>query len=657
MDDDEDAFLIAASQQIEDQFSQAGTINTHIDYESFATSAPGTSTQNVAAKVRNETRTGFTEQIRNELFIDLTVNTDDPLHKQALPARHLQSIPNPVGGNYPQSQALRSSQKENGISAQQLVTVQANKIKALTIQLKNKDEANAKLQDTLVEKNGETTNLRRDKKMLEDQIKTMKLQKVHEAGMIKDDQEKVRLRNEVEKLRTQLKFVEISGAPRTSPTNKSISESKPATKISFITNFPLQPSIRAPEVPSSIFDNQCVVSMMSESVNTARERSSQEDVVQMQLRLAQVHSTILTGGRISERLIETLFTDASVTILRIYDYICYLQMDDEEPVITFDTNMALTACLAVSVPMLREKLTVCNEAQYQLSKDEGRLSVFQAGKLYPEEQCEKPRRIIACYATIAKYSRLFSEMLLTNVITENQTFVSILVGAIEKIVESDSVDVNDYFGLAIASSSLLASLASHYDNYDDTKDDSLYRFLVAVLSCRCDNAILMAHVADLLVSVSKNQSKTGLIQRLCTNFPPAKVIYSKMFKMWQYPPEGCTFQLIFIFLKNAFNFDAQANHYELDLLLQTTHNLNQTALNIQNMPIGTLKFLDREEGSQEVCGCFENLLSAVLMLNHLALSYRNIDQKLVVPKPNIRVEDDAMDGKKKIFHYHSSKLN
>lgn len=658
LDDDEDAFLILASQQIEEmsqQPRQGDTVNFNLNYDSFMNHFPGSSTQHIAVRqseVRNDTKTGNTEHIHNNLFVDLT-EVSPPKQASQLP-RHLQTISNPAGNNFPSSsQDFRSSQKENGF--QQFATIQANKIKALTIQLTKKDEANAKLHDQILEKAGETSNLRRDKKALEDQIKSLKLKNVH-VRSDQDDQEKVKLRDEIRKLQDKLWFAS-NNANQPAVVTETVHEPKQVVSSSFIANLHVPSSVRCPEMSSMMFDTRDALPLKNESTNVARERASHEDVVTMQLKLAQAHASILAGGRISDEALEALFADASITILRINDYIAYLEQEDNDPIITFDSNTALTACIKISIPMLREKLTVCDEAQYKLCKEKGRLSVFQAGKLYPEELCEKPRRIIAAIATIAKYSRRFSEMLLSiNVTDDHQSFVSILVDALEtKVGESDNV--YDYFGLAIASASLLESLGSHYGDYGDSYDDLLYRFLLSVLTCRCENAILMAHVSEFLVSVSKNPTRNGVIRRLCVNYQASEIDYSGEYKFCEYPLTACTFQIILMYLKNAFNLDDKLNHYELDLLLQITQNLNTITSNIQDMPIGTLKFLDRDESMPEVCGCFSTLLSAVLMLNHMALSYRNDAQMQIVPKKksNSEPDDVAMNESKKLVKFQKSK--
>lgn len=665
LDDDEDEFLLLASQQIEEmsqQPRQGDATVFNLNYDSFMVAAPGSSTQHITLRhteVRNDTKTGYTEQIRNNLFIDLT-EISPP--KQAPPPTQLplRTISNPAGNNFPSIQDFRSSQKENEF--QQLASRQANKINALMIQLTRKDEANAKLQDKILEKDGESSNLRRDKKLLEDQIKSLKLKNVREDRFEQDEREKIELKITIRKLEDQLKFASIN-AKVPAKVNETVRDPRPVIKNLFITSCHVPASTKYPELSSSMFDTHEALPLKNESISVARERATHEDVVIMQLKLAQAHASILAGGRISDEAIEALFEDASTTILRINDYIAYLELEDEDPITTFDSNAALTGCTFISIPVLREKLTVCDDARYKLFKGKGRLSVFQAEKLYPEELCEKPRRIIASYATIAKYSRRFSEMLLSINVTEDddnrQSFVSILVDALEtKVAESDNVF--DYFGLAIASASLLGSLGFHYEYYDDSYDDLLYRFLLSVLTCRCENAILMAHISEFLVSVSKNPTRCGIIRKLCVNFPQNEIIISGAFKFCDFPLEACTFQIIFMYLKNAFNLDDNLNHYELDLLLQITQNLNKITSFIQDMPADTLPFLERYENMQDVCGCFSTLLSAILMLNHMALSYRNVEQKQIVPMhKNYSEPDDVMmiDSKKFVKYQKSRKEN
>lgn len=543
----------------------------------------------------NGTRTGFTEQIEKNLFVDLTL------------------LPDPVG----------HSQKEN-IPSQQALINKENKIRALEIQLRKAKQAISDLEESHVIKNGEASNLRRDKKALEDTITTMRHQIFQsDAEQIKDDPEINRLREEVGKLTDQ-----IFQMHRTSVAK--LGKQKTKSKVPFFTNFLAQAtSVKLKVSPKTFMSDAFSGQVDSSKLALCEEAAMNVDVVETQLNLAQVCAKLLAGGHIDKTAVDELFEKATLTIRNISDYIKYLECKKDEDIV-FHSDLASTVYFFISIPCLREKLTSFDPLLNSLNKDDGFLTVFQAEKFYPEEMCSKPRRIIACYSTIARFSRLFSEKLLqTDVIDDGRTnwnFVSVLNDSLMfKVTQSENVF--DYFGFAIASANLLSSLGSHYSNYLSNHriiHERLANLFRALLECQCDSPLMMDPLSDFLLHVTKDPEKTELAQRICTNYS-RKIISSENYKFFEYPPEACSFQLFLMHLLTAFKFKSEPNQFELELLMRTTLNLNKIASNILEMKVGSVGFLQtkKRDAPSDLCGCFSTLIYAVLTLNHLALANRN----------------------------------
>lgn len=670
LDDDEDEVFILASQSTEEKFIQQRQMvseqlnySHNLAYNCFSSNAAGTSTQYL--------KTGFTEQIQQNLFEDFTAPSQvTSSQRNGAPTIQKSSqafVPPPISNpsvrpplqvkavppKFPNA-PVGSSQKEN-ISTQQELTKQRNQIRALEIQLKNSKESVAELNLKSMDKNGEIAYLRKEKKNLEE-----KILKLRENDTIKVDPEKSRLRKENLDLKTKLKFKSLNESSILKPPS-TVQQLEPTTAATF-TNFNIESSSPFQPIASKIFEVEEPLENRDEPVIIALEREASYNVVKTQLKLARVYSNLLIGGVIDEAVVDSLFNDAACMILHIADFIEYLEAGEEDEII-FDSDVALTACSFISIPCFREKLTDFDPLLNTLDKFDGNLSVLQAEKLYPEELCAKPRRIIAIYAALARNSRKFSEkLLLDNVLSDDsdcfRTFVSVLVDSLLSGV-TESKNVFDYFGLTIACASLLASLGSHYNEYSSNNiiDDILFRLFRAVLECRCDSPILMDHLSEFLVHITKNSRRTEMANRLCVNFPSSQIDISKAYKYSQYPFEACAFHLFSSYLLSAFKFDCELNRHELELLLKITQNLNCVVSNIKEMPVGTFCFLYWTDQQIPLCSCFYTLTYAILTLNYLALANRNKDFKQIVPVSTIVDPAAGLPKLKKESEFNERKSN
>lgn len=536
--------------------------------------------------------------------------------------------------NKPNSTA-NSSQKEN-VSSQQAILRQENKIRALENQLKNAESAKADLQEKLTAKDGEASNLRRDKKVLEEKIKALKLQSLKVAD--KEDPERKLLLQKIEKMKADRQF-QMNDISFRRNEMTMIETTIPASKLPFFSNFPTHSTTGKPEVCLKVFEIETSLrKSLKGDVLGSLEASIKICSEETQLQLAKVMTMLFAFGKIEHSVIDSLFKDASSTVDHIFKYIEHLELMNEEE-ITFESNPALTACTYISRPFFRKKFTFFDPLLNRLDKDEGFYTTFMADKFFPEELCSKPRVIIACYASIARYSLQFSENLLLSYITkdQSQTFVTTLCNLLNSYV-IDSKNVFNYHGFAIASASLLSSLGLHYCEYDKSKlqvvSQNLTKLFRLLLECRCDNPLMMEHLTQFLVHVTKDPENTEVARQLCVNYPSGKIETSKTYKYCQYHTEACSFQLFLMYLLTAFKFKRELNQLEIELLLKTTLKLNQIVSNIQEMKPGTLRFLDRTETdvTSKICSCHSNLIYAVLTLSHLALSNREIavDYKLHV---------------------------
>lgn len=630
-DDCDDDIMIMASQQAEEKERMLNqqrvqmTEELNLSYTSFETNRPGSSTQHGNGAIK----TGFTEQIQNNLFVDLTISDEErtaavssnriPLKQTANPKRDNNRLP-PSG----------SSEKENGQSTQ-VFREQLNQISSLKAQLAQQNNKAADLQDKLLEREGESANLRRDKKLLEEQIRALKSLRLNESQVVKEDPEKEKLREQIRKLKAEQSVQNVNmSALRfgASPYEEIVSNTRYFTNIQHRHS----PSI---ELAPKMLDLEVLSLSKTESLKVRRDREISTDVVSLQARLAKVNMILLAGGRVDGPTAEILFSEASFIITRIAHYIEYLEGDQIKEII-FDTNPAETAWHDISYPYKRGKIADFDRLANKLNRHDGFVSLFQVEPLHSNEICHKPRRIIAFYATIAQHSRKFSEKLLSDDVlsdddNQKRTFVSILMDTLENFV-SESDDVFDYFGLAMASASLLVSLASHYNEFecDNSVDETLSRFFRILLELRCDDPIMMKSLSGFLVHVS---TKSAIMGRLCTNFKTSEIVVSCLFKYCLYPPEACTFRLFTSYLMTAFKIGDELNQLEVDLLLETTMNLNRIASNIQKLEAGALNFLNRQTGTStsDICGCLSTLINAIIWLNHLALSNRHFVFKQANP--------------------------
>lgn len=610
MDSDDDEILLIASQRGEEEERRMNEkrqqmseeINMSINnFSQFIPNKQPTSTQ--MTQRPDPIKSGYTEKISKELFTNFPA-----------PSQH----------------QLESTQKEN-ITLTQTLTLEKNKTKALEIQLRNQKQTNSDLQERLTKKEGENSNLRREKKLIDQQYQTLRIKTNSEP--VRVDAAKDELLKKIRTLESKLQFKELN---ETNLRKTAIaSTDQPKSSIPSFMNFSHQSKSRALQVSKKVFDMKETQFSLSSDVNLMHQGSS-NDVLRIQLRLAQVNAMLLAGGHLGNDLLDNLFHDAVVMIIRICDFIDYLEFDEEEE-ICYDSDPGLTACAMISLPMWREKLTIFDPIKNAIDKDEGFLSIFQADKLYEEELCSKPRRIIACIATLARSSRVFSEKLLLESVSiedtdEHQTFVSILISRLASKV-TQSKRVYDYWGLAIASSSLLASLGSHFKHYHhNTVDGILLKFFRSVLECRCDSPLMMQYVSEFLVHITSNGNSSEMVSSLCTLYPRDKIISSNTYKYSDHPPNACYFQLFTMYLLTAFNFDTEMNRNEFDILAETAGNVNKITLNMQATDCGTLKFLNWDEKTDalKICKCFSMLTYSLIFLNHQVLTYRNFSFKNVV---------------------------
>lgn len=624
-DSDDDEIYILASQNAEEQerilnlerVQKANEMRTDLNYSAFLKPVASTSTQH---RNRAQEPTGNTEQIRNNLFVDLT---DEP--HSLVPTNHFREL-----RTSRMLAAQQSSQKEN-FSASQTFNKQSNQ--ALQIQLKTCKSNSADLREKLLVKEGEATNLRREKKALQEQLKQIQtsysLQKLRDEEMNRDSLEIQRLTKEIQRLKNENGFKQF---------NQSSLRAAPAerlelmTKIPFFTKIPMKSTAQQTlEIPMETFDD-------NESLPKNIKSGIRAIVSKVQKRLARVHLRLISGVNVDDTTLNSLFIEASQMILEINKYVKRLESGKERK-ITFDSNFALRAYLELSAICLREKLTAFNHLKNALHKDQGIVSIYQPGTLFPEEICADPRRIIAFYASVARYSKKFSERILIDEIGEENghrhTFATILRDLLVDYV-SESDRVTDYIGFVMAAANLLASLAVHYDDFEilDAKiDATLVQIFRATLECRCDNPFVMHKLSEFLFNVTKNPQKNPRIaSQLCVNFSKADIEFSNMYKYSSYPPEACSFQLFSMFLLNAFKSKEPLNGLELELLLRTTLNLNRITSNVQEMKVGTLRFLEQDEHQTIVCSCFSTLVNVILTLNHMVLFNRNVLTKYSIPK-------------------------
>lgn len=612
IDDDDEIFILASQKQEEElrQMNQQraqkaieSNMTFDLNYSSFNVPVATTSTQNVCRPAT----TAHTEDIRNNLFIDLTTES--------------QQMPPPKALNRPvledtqrNADLTQSSQKEN-ISASQALTRQSNQIKALQIQIKNFKEKNAGLQEKLMVKNGETENLRRDKKSLEDQIKEFRLQKLKESAACRDSPEVQRLTKELQRLKEETAFNAFNQSSLRAGPVETVNVQ---TNIPFFTNIPTS-SMQSIETSIKMFEeDEHRLSNITSKINT------EVDIVQK--RLAQVHLLLLSGGVVDDATLNSIFMEATKMIRQIENNVLHLESWKEKQM-TYDNNPALSAFCQISNACFREKLTTFDSVTFLLNKHQGFKSIYQPENLFPEEICAKPRRILAFYASIARISRSFSERLLLEAVCGedelSRSFVSVVRDVLANSVRESDQRL-DYFGFTLASSSLLANLAIHYDAFESNEaiDSALFWLFRAVLQCSCDSPLIMKNLSEFLFHVTKNPRKSQIASKLCVNFDKEAIDFSKIYKYSCYPPDACAFQLFLTFLLTAFT-STSFNRLELQLLLETSLNLNRIASNLQDMKPGTLQFLNQSEG-QSVCSCFSTLVYAILALNYTSLRHRNV---------------------------------
>lgn len=603
MDSDDDDILIIASQQGEEEERRMNErrqqmseeINMTIDnFTQFLPKKQPTSTQMI---LRSDPPKNIIPE-KNEVFTGFAVPKA--------------------------SQLGLSTQKEN-ITLTQMLGTEKNKTQALEIRLRLQQQDIAKLHEKIKKKEGENSNLRREKKLFEEKNR---LSNIQNAQKVPDEDEKDK---KIKSLEAKLMF-QLKTQSSNKPVLRESVQKAQRSSIPFI-NFSHQSKSRAPQVSTKVFDME--EKMFDVSLDKNRtDHGTSEDVVRIQLRLAQVNAMLLAGGHLEHALLDNLFQDSAQMINHICKYIDYIEVIDVDE-ICYDSNPGLTVCAMISVPLLREKLTTFDPIENILDKSRGFPSIFQAEKMFQEELCSKPRRIIACISTLARSSRAFSEKLLLENISiaddDYQTFVSKLVSKLEKI--SESKKVYDYWGLAIASASLLASLGSHFKHFNHSiVDDILLIFLQKILRCRCDNPVMMKYVSEFLAYVTNDGNSSEMISSVCRLFPREDIISSNTYKYSLYPENACIFQMFTMYLLTSFNFDGEMNQYEFELLLETALNLNKIALNIQGVNSETLKFLNWDETTQtsKICSCFSMLVNSLIFLNHQVLHYRNFNFKTFV---------------------------
>ncbi|CRL01477.1 CLUMA_CG014412, isoform A [Clunio marinus] len=519
------------------------------------------------------------------------------------------------------------SQKEN-ITAQQ-VKVKENEIKALNKHLsivkRNFEDLKVEMNDMTQKVNtakGEASNLRREKKILEDKIKTLQL-KQYPSPI---------LQQTIRDLETQLEFAKVQ------TTNKKASFTIPGSlnntlsrntsgefkkiKNCFTINLPKQSLSKSLKTSKSIYEQE---KFQCDPAKILNDCEILELVINMQLTFAKIQKETSTRIDISTSLINELITITSTVISSFFNYVNYLESEEDQE-ITFDACPKFSAIYSSAIPLFREKLTKFDSLSNALHNDEGFLSLYQADNLFKEEICSDYRRLLSIISVIARFSREFSEFLLTekNVYHDAegsvkcQNFVSILVDILEfKVAESNNV--YDYYGIVMTASSLLSNLGFHYQHFNDSKglNEILLRFFRVILSCRCDNAIVMKNLSEFLVNATKNFHRSDLIKNFCVDFPSCNVIKNEALKCCQYPEAACTFQLFFMYLLTAFKFTEELNNFELNLVAETTLNLNRITLNILQRESG-IKFFNSENiNKKDICSCLSMLLRSLLVLNYL----------------------------------------
>jgi hypothetical protein len=608
LDSDDDDVLFQASQQFEaEDFNKRQQVESHnvTSYGGFMHNAPSTSsTQQTQLRPPPDPKTGFTELIHNQLFVD---NTKDKYQ------------------DYEASQ--NSSQKENISSPQSTHMRQQNQIKELQAKIAQMTVKVAEQAEKLLIKDGEAKNLRLSKKTVEESLTKMRMEKLQVLNKSQIDHEKEEMRRQISRLKAQNDLFKLTNFPQL---NNSMIEPtlipppKIRSRTRYFTNFPLHSPV-LPAMSPAMFDVDLIIPVPLERMEIVRERQSRYDVVQVQLKLAQTHARIIAGGLFSDAIVDDTFRDASFMIFRIIDYIKYLE-DVEESLYDWRDHSATSIAGVISMPDLRSKLTRIKKTRETIVENSGKISIFQADKLFPEELCAKPRRMIAFYASLAKHSRKFAEKLLFENITDDeenpQTFVKMLTESMQKFVV-ESNEVYDYSGFAMAVASLLSSLSVHYASFSNSCviDSDMFNLLRAVLQCRCDNPILMVHVAQFIADISM---QPNLMSRICVNFETSKVVeVSKYYRYHEFPSQACLFQLFISYLLTS--FVKKLNSYELQLAMETLMNLNRITSNVQELRLGVVKFLKRSpiESMGKYCECLQQLTNATLSLNHLVLAHRN----------------------------------
>lgn len=556
-----------------------------------------------------------------------------------------------------ESELSQNSQKENFAASQRDLMKKHNDMKELLARIDRLTTTNKELRENLLLKEGEAKNLRLSKKAAEDKLTKMRHEKLESANLSRIDPEKDALRREVAKLKTERDFSKLDdfkqkiSSTLQQPPVVIREVSSPLSNTKFFTNFSMN-SQSMPEVLPMMFEAEESLPVPPESLKDSLERDSTEDVVKSQLKLAQIHTRIIAGGKFSDALIDEIFTDAVFMIFRIDNFIKYLEIE-EESLYTFDSHPALSAAAAISIPELREKLTKVNLSNETIFGCGGKISIFQAEKFFPEELCAKPRRIIAFYASLAKNSRKFSEKLLIDNVVDDEnhrTFVSVLTDTLLSRV-SQSKNVYDYYGLTMAVGSLLSSLGSHYSKYSNNQiiDIALVKLLRAVLHCRCDNPILMVHVAQFVADTSLEPS---IISQLCVNFPTSEITeISRTYRHFKYPHGACTFQLFLSYLLTTFKSKNNLNSFELELLMETLLNLNKIKSNVQEVSLGIVKFLNCSQAN--MCGCLQQLTNTTLTLNYHLLANQNCAFMQSIPAREISNISTSIDEQK----FHKRKLS
>lgn len=638
-DDDDDEVLLIASQRADEnerqmnQRRQMMSEELNMTYGGFAVNAAGSSTQHMTPEnCRNAGTNGFKP---DEKFVYIT-NSSPAAAQQQQPAP-------PV-----RSESTGSSQKEN-LSAQQ---IQLKKIKALEIQLTNLRTRKSDLEEKLLMKDGETSNLRRDKKALEDQVRMLRMQKLQEADISRDDVEKIQLRKEVANLKAKINFNNMN-----TTFSRDIVQVQPeiTSLVPHFTNIPMK-SLMEPLVThgQTFYHDETSIKTGVEPLKVRMEREASLNVVQSQLSLAEVNLIVGNGKTMEETHLNSIFEESSEAIFRVCRYIEYLAAGHEREV-KHNMDPALNAYQFLNIPFAREKLTRI-EAVYNFFDDrDGCETIYQEQKMFREEICAKPRRVLACIAALTKRLGKFSEkLLLEKVFDEGEdgyrTIVSLLVDTVSsKIARSDLV--HDFFGFTLACSTLLAGLGRHYGSYPSSGiiDTVLARFLRVALECQCDSPAVMLQLSEFLVQVTKDKSKNGVAQLLCRDFPNKFIENSRRFKSCGYSDEACTLQLFLMYLLTSFGDNKPLNRLELKLLFRITMNLNRVASNIQDMTVDTMRCFIRNDDAEatECCDCAAMLRNALVTLNYLVQRHRDAFQAFPPFEDGLLDENNASPSNKR----------